>query len=87
MRIDRRTLLDQRAKMLWAAKNPELPDDIRAKAQKVADHAEITLGMNDALTRKLGSQEAVDSLLAKVPDPADQSPYPPLNNPLLPTTT
>jgi acyl-CoA hydrolase len=45
-------LLDQRSKALIALADPALPDDLRAKAKKAADLADVALGLQDAAAKK-----------------------------------
>jgi hypothetical protein len=46
-------LLQQLANSRRAASNPNLPESIRAKFRKARDHAELALGLDAALKRKL----------------------------------
>jgi hypothetical protein len=77
---DKRTLLDQRDKMMRVIQDPEAPQDLRLMAKQAVDHADVSLGLRAALARKLGSNEAVDAAIAALPDPTNESPYPPLIN-------
>jgi hypothetical protein len=58
VRIDRRRLLVQFNQAKTWANDPRLPDDLRVQAKKAADHAEVALGLQDALARKRGLPRA-----------------------------
>ncbi len=72
MRIDRRTVLDERDKALRASRNQFLPEDLRNLAKSSADKADVVLGMQDALAAKLGSRWAAEQAMDSVPDPRDE---------------
>jgi hypothetical protein len=76
MPMDRRTLLDQRDKARRVMHDLDMPMSPRMKAKSVVDKADVSLGLRDALARKLGSMAAVDQALAALPDPEDRTPYP-----------
>ena len=79
--MDRRTLLDQRDKARRVMLDQDMPTDLRALAKQAVDNSDVSLGLRAALARKLGSMSAVDQAVAALPDPADQSPYPPMVDP------
>jgi hypothetical protein len=51
--ISRRKILQTRANMLAALRRDDLTDDLRRLAKKTLDHAEVVLGLQDALARRL----------------------------------
>src|SRR5712691_7707301 len=50
--IDRKRLLEERAKAKAAVSSPELSDETRALYKKAMDHADVALGLDDAIKRK-----------------------------------
>lgn len=58
MRIDRRRLLVQYFHARRIQNDPLLPADVRQTAKEAADHAEVALGLADALARKRGLPRA-----------------------------
>lgn len=60
MSIDRKSLLSRRSQARAALSDPNLPDQIKAKFKKAMDHADVALGLDQAIkhkqTRTPGSQ-------------------------------
>lgn len=57
--VDRRRLLQQRSNAILGMKNQFLPPELRAKAKKVVDLADVALGLMDAKERlRLAAAEA-----------------------------
>ena len=56
MSIDRRTQLLWRSNALAAAGNASLPQKVRDRYQKAADHLDVSLGLQDAQQRKAENQ-------------------------------
>ena len=83
---DRRTLLDQASKARIVMRDQDMPQDLRNMAKSVVDKTEVALGLRAAWERKLGSPEAVNQAMSNLPDPADQSPYPPVSQNQNPST-
>jgi hypothetical protein len=76
--LSRWQLLNQRDKARRIMHDFDLPWDLRMLAKSVFDKADVSLGLRDAMARKLGSMAAVDAAIAALPDPTHVSPYPPI---------
>lgn len=65
MAINRRQLLEgrSRAKAVLAS---DLPEAARAAAKKVLDHANVALGLDDAIMRKLERTAPIEALRKKL---------------------
>jgi hypothetical protein len=71
-------MLDQRDKARRVMNDFDMPWDLRMKAKRVVDCADVAIGLRDAMVRRLGSNEAVHAVIAALPDPTHKSPYPPI---------
>ena len=81
--MDRRRLLDQRAKAKQGMMDQRLPDYIRALAKKAVDHADVALGLQDALKRKALKGSAVPIPQSGARPMPSEAPIPDLLTPIL----
>lgn len=63
----------QREKALQWAADQDLPRDLRDKAKQAANHADVALGLQDAMARKMGLPGAG---LRQPDDPMNQQSQP-----------